>query len=132
MVMQHTHPHHTARTTHILTLADPTPPIYPPHPPARYFLEDSDVYGGPEAGCTATVVVAEGRGALYVANVGDSRAVLVRRSGRALPLTSDHKATDPAEVERVLRVGRHRWGARWRAGWRAAEAVPSLKAGCVL
>jgi serine/threonine protein phosphatase PrpC len=73
------------------------------------------VYGGPEAGCTATVVVAEGRGALHVANVGDSRAVLVRRSGRALVLSHDHKATDPVEVERVLRV-------RGWAGWSPAAS----------
>ncbi len=85
--------------------------------PRRYFLEDADQYIGPEAGCTATVVVAEGRGALYVANVGDSRVVLVKRSGRALALTNDHKATDLQEVERVLRVRGCGWVVVWHACW---------------
>ena len=41
---------------------------------------------------------------LYVANVGDTRAVL-NRNGNAQRLTIDHKASDPVEIERVLSVG---------------------------
>lgn len=37
---------------------------------------------------------------LYMANLGDTRAVLARK-GRACRLTIDHKATEPSEVERV-------------------------------
>ncbi|KAG5191135.1 phosphatase 2C-like domain-containing protein [Tribonema minus] len=46
----------------------------------------------------------EGSLMLYAANVGDSRAVLYQR-GAAARLTRDHKADDPAEVERVEASG---------------------------
>jgi serine/threonine protein phosphatase PrpC len=46
------------------------------------------------------------RGAsLAVANAGDSRAVLCRAGGVALPLTSDHKPTDPPELARIVAAG---------------------------
>jgi hypothetical protein len=38
-----------------------------------------------------------------VAHVGDSRCVL-GDNGRAVALTRDHKATDPDEIKRVVRV----------------------------
>jgi serine/threonine protein phosphatase PrpC len=38
-----------------------------------------------------------------VAHVGDSRCVLAD-NGRAVALTRDHKATDPEEAKRVVRV----------------------------
>jgi serine/threonine protein phosphatase PrpC len=54
-----------------------------------------------EAGSTATVFLwkpIDGRG--YMANVGDTRAVLCR-GGLAVDMTKDHKATDPEVVEAV-------------------------------
>jgi protein phosphatase PTC1 len=41
---------------------------------------------------------------LYVANLGDTRAVL-SKNGIAERLSYDHRATDPAEVERVKSGG---------------------------
>jgi serine/threonine protein phosphatase PrpC len=60
----------------------------------------SSLHGGCTA-CTALVTPAY----LLVANAGDSRSVLVRRGGAALPLSRDHKPTDPAEAARVEAAG---------------------------
>jgi protein phosphatase 2C len=58
---------------------------------------------------TTAVVALIGNRMLYVANCGDSRAVLCR-SGGALPLTDDHKA---AREDETVRAG----AARDAAGW---------------
>jgi serine/threonine protein phosphatase PrpC len=47
---------------------------------------------------------------VFCANVGDSRAVLVRTIGQneyltAIPLNRDHKADEPDEEARILRNG---------------------------
>eukprot|EP00927_Polykrikos_kofoidii_P012809 TRINITY_DN15553_c0_g1_i1.p1 TRINITY_DN15553_c0_g1~~TRINITY_DN15553_c0_g1_i1.p1 ORF type:complete len:578 (+),score=88.39 TRINITY_DN15553_c0_g1_i1:32-1735(+) len=60
-------------------------------------------------GCTATVaLVRTSRGSegttCYVANVGDSRALLVGKSGTRR-LSVDHRASDPAEASRVKQEG---------------------------
>lgn len=55
-------------------------------------------------GTTALVCVACG-GALHVASVGDSRAVLHRASGRVSRLTVDHSPTLPAEALRIGSLG---------------------------
>merc|ERR1711865_95927 len=63
--------------------------------------------GAWEVGSTAVtcVLMPAGRGRVVVcANAGDSRAVLVRGSA-PLRLSYDHKATDKAEGERVVRDG---------------------------
>ena len=55
------------------------------------------------AGCTAvTVLVTPSE--FYVANAGDSRAVLCR-NGIAAPLSEDHKPNDPRESERIVKAG---------------------------
>jgi serine/threonine protein phosphatase PrpC len=46
-----------------------------------------------------------GRRVLYVANLGDTRAVLVSGASSAERLSYDHRATDKAEIERVKRDG---------------------------
>ncbi|KAL4855612.1 putative protein phosphatase 2C 8 [Chlorella vulgaris] len=53
---------------------------------------------------TTAVVALIGNRMLYVANCGDSRAVLCR-SGGALPLTDDHKAAREDETARVEAAG---------------------------
>ena len=59
--------------------------------------------------CGSTAVVAIVRreinhNVLYVANAGDSRAVL-SKNGTAERLSKDHKATDPQEIARVKSEG---------------------------
>lgn len=66
------------------------------------------LHGIGRSGSTATVALVhesfDGKRTLYVANVGDSKAVLVGASG-AKQLSVDHHATNPAEVARVERDG---------------------------
>ena len=54
-------------------------------------------------GCTALAMLIAGN-KIYVANVGDTRAVL-RRGGKAVRLTYDHKPYNPEEVKRIREVG---------------------------
>jgi len=42
---------------------------------------------------------------LFVANAGDSRAVLCRRDGKALALSMDHKPSLKIESDRITRAG---------------------------
>ncbi|KAG1665483.1 hypothetical protein FOA52_007615 [Chlamydomonas sp. UWO 241] len=63
-----------------------------------------------EMGTTAIVALLGARH-VWVANVGDSRAVLARKSG-AVTLSSDHKASRRDEVVRVEQAGGFIWGNR--------------------
>lgn len=63
------------------------------------------------SGCTAVVALVRDESAgeatqrmLYVANVGDARAVL-RRGASAIRLSYDHKGSDALEIERVMEQG---------------------------
>ena len=58
---------------------------------------------GLQAGCTAVVAVLKGR-RLYVANAGDSRAVLARGTA-AMALSEDHKPASPTEKSRITTAG---------------------------
>ena len=62
---------------------------------------------------TTAVVALVGSRMLYVANCGDSRAVLCRGGG-ALPLTDDHKAAREDETVRAGCGGG--WGAVQKGG----------------
>lgn len=55
------------------------------------------------AGCTAVVALIQD-GRLYVANAGDSRAVLAR-SRRAVDMSTDHKPDLPEEAARIRAAG---------------------------
>ena len=50
--------------------------------------------------CVAVVKQENGLKVVYVANIGDTRAVM-SNNGIAVRLSYDHRATDPAEIERV-------------------------------
>lgn len=72
---------------------------------------EQDLYSGPKqfytdfAGATVTAVL-RGRGdAVYVASVGDSRAIMFRKSGSLLFSTSDHKPDRPDERARIQEAG---------------------------
>lgn len=54
-------------------------------------------------GCTSVVAVVQGA-RLYVANAGDSRCVL-SRSGKAIPMSEDHKPDLPGEIQRIREAG---------------------------
>ncbi|KAL3142746.1 hypothetical protein ABBQ38_003046 [Trebouxia sp. C0009 RCD-2024] len=56
-----------------------------------------------QAGCTAVVAVLHGSD-LYVANAGDSRAVL-SRGGQAYALSEDHKPGQEGERSRIMAAG---------------------------
>jgi len=65
-------------------------------------MMDSD-----HCGSTACVVVVRkeiNHNVLYVANAGDTRAVL-SKNGAAERLSVDHKASDPTEIERIKGLG---------------------------
>lgn len=64
--------------------------------------------GAWNSGCTATVALAHRQGnglVLYVANVGDSRAVIVGGPSGARRVSVDHRACDPEEAKRVAQDG---------------------------
>jgi serine/threonine protein phosphatase PrpC len=59
-------------------------------------------------GSTATIAlfrIETGRRVVYVANLGDSRAILISGASQVERLSYDHRATDKAEIERVKRDG---------------------------
>ena len=56
-----------------------------------------------QAGCTACVVLIT-KTEIYVANAGDTRAVIAK-AGKAKPLSNDHKPDDLNEKRRVERAG---------------------------
>mmetsp|Transcript_19031 Transcript_19031/g.60586 ORF Transcript_19031/g.60586 Transcript_19031/m.60586 type:complete len:312 (-) Transcript_19031:433-1368(-) len=70
--------------------------------------------GSLDDGTTAIVMLACGT-RLYVANAGDSRCVLVQRSGDVVQLSEDHKPNRKDERERIQSRGGHVmfWGV-WR------------------
>lgn len=59
---------------------------------------------GIESGTTAVIAFFEGQN-LFVANAGDSRAVLDRGKFGVKRLSHDHKADDPDEVKRIEKAG---------------------------
>ena len=65
-------------------------------------LLDSDVTGS--TACLAIVRQEFGHRILYIANVGDTRAVL-SKNGVAERMSQDHKATDEAEINRIKNGG---------------------------
>lgn len=71
------------------------------------------------AGATAVAGVLDDNNLLTVANVGDSR-LLVVRNGKELFSTRDHKPSDPVEAARVVKNGGYVAGGRV---WDAARGV---------
>ncbi|ERN02988.1 probable protein phosphatase 2C 76 [Amborella trichopoda] len=66
-------------------------------------------------GSTASTAVLVGR-QLYVANVGDSRAV-ISKAGKAIPLSEDHKPNRSDERKRIENAGGVvMWAGTWRVG----------------
>lgn len=64
--------------------------------------------GAWRCGCTVTVVLVRRTSAslrLYVANVGDSRSIVIDSSRREARISQDHRPTDVAEVRRIESEG---------------------------
>jgi serine/threonine protein phosphatase PrpC len=59
-----------------------------------------------EGGTTAIVTLVIQK-QLYVANLGDCRAVLITRDGKGERASYDHKPTDPVEESRIVSSGGH-------------------------
>ncbi|KAJ3124814.1 Protein phosphatase 2C 2 [Nowakowskiella sp. JEL0407] len=56
------------------------------------------------SGCTAVAALITEDNKVFVANAGDSRAVL-SANGVAVPLSEDHKPTNPGETQRIVAAG---------------------------
>eukprot|EP01105_Mastigella_eilhardi_P000750 TRINITY_DN1089_c0_g2_i1.p1 TRINITY_DN1089_c0_g2~~TRINITY_DN1089_c0_g2_i1.p1 ORF type:complete len:316 (-),score=81.46 TRINITY_DN1089_c0_g2_i1:69-974(-) len=65
-------------------------------------VSDGTVEAG-SGSCAVCVLVMDNT--LYVANLGDSRAVLGTTEGIAIALTKDHKAVEPSEMARLQECG---------------------------
>jgi len=65
-------------------------------------------------GTTATVAIIH-EGKIFVGNAGDSRAILVKKGGKAKPMSIDHRPDREDEKERIQKLGGSvvHWG-RWR------------------
>lgn len=57
-----------------------------------------------QAGCTACVVLIT-PDTIYCANSGDSRAVLVLKSGKIVEMSEDHKPENDGELKRIKAAG---------------------------
>jgi serine/threonine protein phosphatase PrpC len=72
---------------------------------------EQDLQSGPArletelAGTTVTAILRGSDGAVYVASVGDSRAIMFRRDGSVLYSTKDHKPDRPEEKARIVAAG---------------------------
>ena len=59
---------------------------------------------GYDDGSTAVLLMMN-KGHIFVGNVGDSRAVLVKADSKAIPLSFDHKPNRPDEKKRITDLG---------------------------
>lgn len=80
----------------VATAPDPTIESTAPEPSAQNPPQS-------QAGCTAVVAVLHGKD-LFIANAGDSRAVLCR-AGQAVALSEDHKPGQEGERSRIVAAG---------------------------
>lgn len=89
----------------------PTNPITPEDAMFRSFAQvDREFlysFQGSTAGSTANVMLFDGTDHMcYIANTGDTRAILSRDQGKEVyDLSYDRKATDPEEIARIARCG---------------------------
>ncbi|KAF3334987.1 putative protein phosphatase 2C 52 isoform X1 [Carex littledalei] len=78
------------------------------------FLETETSTFRDDGSTASTAVLVENR--LYVANVGDSRAI-ISKAGKAIPLSDDHKPNRRDERERIESAGGVvMWAGTWRVG----------------
>ena len=87
------------------------------HSPAHAHAQTQGDLGGPHTTTTTTTTTnnnntttnnghhSTSKGRLYVANAGDSRAVLCRAGGIAFALSEDHKPAQDRETHRIYAAG---------------------------
>lgn len=68
-------------------------------------LDESFIKEKVHDGSAALVILITNNKMIYVANAGDCRAVLSLQSGKAIPLSEDHKPNLPREVDRIRKAG---------------------------
>lgn len=101
--------HHFAPVTHLVsapltvptTFTAPMSFNFTAHHPSP--TQDDASGDATSAGCTAVCALVH-KGVLYVANAGDSRAVLCR-NGVAVAMSHDHKPNDEVELARITKAG---------------------------
>nr|ABK22639.1 unknown [Picea sitchensis] len=80
---------------------------------SEFLKAETSIYR--DDGSTASTAVLVGD-RLYVANVGDSRAVILK-AGEAIPLSEDHKPNRSDERQRIEQAGGNvMWAGTWRVG----------------
>ena len=77
------------------------------------------------SGCTANVVLIV-KDCVYVANSGDSRAVLFTKDHKAHPLSIDHKPELKTEEQRIIKAGGHVYKGRVNRNLNLTRAVGDL------
>ena len=66
---------------------------------------EDDASASTYAGSTANFAIVRSSRELAVANVGDSRSILVRQDGDVIAMSQDHKASDPGIIKQVESSG---------------------------
>ncbi|KAI9250296.1 phosphatase 2C-like domain-containing protein [Sporodiniella umbellata] len=77
------------------------------------------------SGCTAIVALLKEK-MLYIANVGDSRAVICKQ-GKAFALSKDHKPYDPIEYKRIKESGNSVYSKRVNGTLALSRALGDFK-----
>ena len=89
------------------------------------YADSSDDSSPDTRGCTSTVILVKNRN-LYIANAGDSRAVLATR-GIAIDLTIDHKPDSDKEKTRIVKAGGSVTNGRVESNLNLSRALGDLK-----
>ena len=82
---------------------------------AFHNIDKDFMRSGNRDGTTACVCAVVGGRKVICANAGDSRAIIVKRDGRFISLSKDHKPGSPTETKRITDLGgRVIYAGRWR------------------
>ena len=72
----------------------------------RQFLAKAEAIGDGSGSCAIIVLVVDND--IFVANIGDSRAILSANHGQELfSLSRDHRPNDDREIKRIVKNGGH-------------------------
>ncbi|BFZ00840.1 hypothetical protein BsWGS_03879 [Bradybaena similaris] len=74
---------------------------------------------------STSIIVFQLENVLTVANIGDSRAVMCTNEGMVVPLSTDHKPSDPKEQQRIVDAGGF---VTFNGVWRVAGVLATSRA----